>query len=141
MQYELESSFLDFAVEHILWHEVGVNESLIKIALVQCHLDLLCRSDIVLVDFNPNITWRVLLHPDFLNPAAKFSANVFHLFLDINKEGGVFSQVNSLRIEHIVKQNTVGRLSLCELCESTHWIIGEIRALNCLATVLCSGDH
>ena len=141
MQDELESSFLDFAVEHILWHEVGVNESLIKIALVQCHLDLLCRSDIVLVDFNPNITRRVLLHPDFLNPAAKFSANVFHLFLYINKESGVFSQVNSLRIEHIVKQNTVGRLSLCELCESAHWIIGEIRALNCLATVLCSGDH
>jgi hypothetical protein len=91
MQYYQESSFLDFAVEHILWHEVGVNESLIKIALVQCHLDLLSRSDIVLVDFDPNITWRVLLNPDFLNSATKLSANVFHLLLDINKESGVFS--------------------------------------------------
>ena len=71
MQYYQESSFLDFAVEHILWHEVGVNESLIKIALVQCHLDLLSRSDIVLVDFDPNISWRVLLNSDFLNSFAQ----------------------------------------------------------------------
>ena len=66
---------------------------------------VLGRGDIVLVEFNPHIARRVLLDPDLLCPATlrDILADVLHLLLDIDEEGGVLLQVGLIRVEHIVQ--------------------------------------
>ena len=87
---------------------------MIKELIIEGLLRLDSTSDVVRVKFYPDAPFRTrLLNVDLLH-FAKISTNKFNLVFYINVKAWLLLQIYFLRVKHVLEQNTVRWVTLCQ---------------------------